>query len=108
MMAWDLVLLLMLGSLCLLMGLGLPVAFAFFGVNIVGALLFLGGEPGLDQMARNAVHAAMAGKTGVMIGSEHDRSVNVPIPAVVGRTKAMDISGDLWRAVLQATGQPRW
>ena len=61
-----------------------------------------------DQMARHAVHAAMAGKTGVMIGLEHHHCVNVPIPVVVSRTKKMDVSGDPWRAVLQATGQPRW
>ena len=61
-----------------------------------------------DQMARHAVHAAMAGKTGLMIGLEHDFYVNVPIPAVVRQAKAMDVSDDLWRAVLQATGQPRW
>ena len=61
-----------------------------------------------DAMARNAVHAAMAGKTGMMIGSEHHCIVNVPIPAVVSQTKAMEVGGDLWRAVLQATGQPRW
>jgi len=61
-----------------------------------------------DQMARNAVHAAMAGKTGVMIGSASEHAVNVPIPAVVAQTKRMEVSGDLWRAVLQATNQPRW
>jgi 6-phosphofructokinase 1 len=61
-----------------------------------------------DQMARHAVHAAMAGKTGVMIGHQHNQYVNVPIPAVVSQTKGMDVSGDLWRAVLQSTGQPRW
>jgi 6-phosphofructokinase 1 len=61
-----------------------------------------------DQMARHAVHAAMAGKTGVMIGCQHNQYVNVPIPAVVIQTKGMDVSGDLWRAVLQSTGQPRW
>jgi 6-phosphofructokinase 1 len=61
-----------------------------------------------DQMARHAVHAAMAGKTGVMIGCQHNQYVNVPIPAVVTQTKGMDVSGDLWRAVLQSTGQPRW
>src|SRR5437763_7516301 len=37
------------------MGLGLPVAFAFLALNVVGALLFLGGEAGLAQLARNAV-----------------------------------------------------
>jgi tripartite ATP-independent transporter DctM subunit len=52
-MDWLPALALMLGLLCGTMALGLPVAFAFFGVNIVGAVIFLGGEPGLDQMARN-------------------------------------------------------
>jgi 6-phosphofructokinase 1 len=61
-----------------------------------------------DQMARHAVHAAMAGKTGVMIGLEHDFCVNVPIPTVVKQTKRMEVSSDLWRAVLQSTAQPRW
>jgi len=61
-----------------------------------------------DQMARHAVHAAMAGKTGVMIGQEHDQYVNVPIPAVVRQAKRLDVSGDLWRAVLESTTQPRW
>ena len=61
-----------------------------------------------DQMARHAVHAAMAGKTGAMIGQVHSHYLNVPIQAVVSQTKKMDLSGDLWRAVLQATGQPRW
>ena len=54
-MDWGLSLTLLLGVLVLLMGTGLPVAFAFLGVNIVGALVFLGGEAGLAQLARNAV-----------------------------------------------------
>jgi len=61
-----------------------------------------------DQMARNAAHAAMAGKTGVMIGSVSDHIVHVPIPTVVAQTKAMEVDGHLWRAVLQSTAQPRW
>lgn len=50
-----------LGSLALLLGLltvlmlaGLPVAFAFLGVNLVGAYIFLGGDAGLGQVARNS------------------------------------------------------
>jgi tripartite ATP-independent transporter DctM subunit len=46
--------LLLFGGLCILMGLGLPVAFAFLALNIIGALLFIG-EVGLAQLARNAV-----------------------------------------------------
>ncbi len=61
-----------------------------------------------DQMARHAVHAAMAGKTGMLVGQEHNRFIHVPITTVVGRKKQLDVAGDLWRAVLQGTGQPRW
>ncbi len=34
---------------------GLPVAFAFLGVNLIGAFVFLGGEIGLDQVVRNTI-----------------------------------------------------
>lgn len=61
-----------------------------------------------DQMGRHAVHAAMAGKTGMLIGFEHDQFINVPIPAAVSQKKQMDLEGDLWRAVLQVTRQPHW
>ena len=46
-MTWYAALLLMLGPLCALLLLGLPVAFAFFVVNIAGAIVFLGGDAGL-------------------------------------------------------------
>ena len=54
-MDWPFALLLLLGTLVALMALGLPVAFAFFGVNIIGALIFLGGEAGLSQLVRNSM-----------------------------------------------------
>lgn len=54
-MEWYAALLLLLGLLCLLMAFGLPVAFAFFSVNALGAWVFLGGEIGLTQMTRNAM-----------------------------------------------------
>src|SRR5215471_12355170 len=54
-MTWGAASLLMFGGLVAAMGLGLPVAFAFLVLNVIGALLFLGGEPGLVQLARNAV-----------------------------------------------------
>ena len=53
-MDWTTALLLMVGLLMLLMATGLPVGFAFLGVNIVGALVFLGGDAGLSQLVRNA------------------------------------------------------
>jgi tripartite ATP-independent transporter DctM subunit len=48
---------LLFGGLVAVMGLGLPVAFAFLALNLVGAWVFLGGEPGLSQLARNAVQS---------------------------------------------------
>lgn len=54
-MDWPLALTLLLGLLIGFMLLGLPVVFAFFAVNIVGALIFLGGDAGLAQLVRNAV-----------------------------------------------------
>ena len=59
-----------------------------------------------DLFARNAVHAAMAGKTGLVIGYLHDKFIHVPIELLTSRTKTMDTSGMAWSAVLAATGQP--
>ncbi len=61
-----------------------------------------------DRMARNAVHAAMAGKTDLVIGTWANRITHVPIGAVVSQDKRMSLNGDLWNAVLATTGQPRW
>jgi tripartite ATP-independent transporter DctM subunit len=47
----------MLGGSTVLLLLGLPVAFSFLAINIIGAVLFLGGEPGLVQLSRNSVDA---------------------------------------------------
>ena len=54
-MEWQAALALMLGSLFVLMLIGVPVAFAFLGVNLIGAWVFLGGEAGLGQLVRNSV-----------------------------------------------------
>src|SRR5262244_3291123 len=48
---------LLFGGLVAVMGLGLPVAFAFLVINVIGAVIFLGGEAGLVQLARNAVQS---------------------------------------------------
>lgn len=59
-----------------------------------------------DLFARYAVHAAMAGKTGLVIGYLHDKFIHVPIELLASRVKSMDINGLGWSAVLSATGQP--
>jgi 6-phosphofructokinase 1 len=57
------------------------------------------------MFARNAVHAAMAGKTGLVIGYMHDRFIHVPIELLTSRRKSMDPDSFQWRAVHASTGQ---
>jgi 6-phosphofructokinase 1 len=59
------------------------------------------------NMARNAVHAAMAGNTEMLIGRWHGRFVHVPMPLATRSRKRVDVTGDLWMSVIEATGQPR-
>ena len=59
-----------------------------------------------DQFARHAAHAAMAGKTGLVIGFLHDRFIHVPIELLASRQKRLDPDSPAWSAVLAATGQP--
>jgi tripartite ATP-independent transporter DctM subunit len=54
-MSWEAAAWLMLGGSTVLLFLGLPVAFSFLVINLLGAWLFLGGEAGLVQFARNSV-----------------------------------------------------
>jgi 6-phosphofructokinase 1 len=59
-----------------------------------------------DLYARHAVHAAMAGKTGLVIGFLHERFIHVPIELLATHTKRLDPASGWWRSVLAATGQP--
>jgi 6-phosphofructokinase 1 len=59
-----------------------------------------------DLFARHAVHAAMAGKTGIVIGFLHERFIHVPIDLLATHTKRLDPAGGWWRSALAATGQP--
>ncbi|MBI3516089.1 MAG: TRAP transporter large permease [Proteobacteria bacterium] len=54
-MDWAAASAVLMGGLLGLLALGVPVAFAFLAINLVGAVLWLGGEPGLVQLARNSV-----------------------------------------------------
>jgi tripartite ATP-independent transporter DctM subunit len=58
-MSWQLASLLLLGGSTVLLFVGLPVAFSFMAINIVGAILFLGGDAGLSQMLRNSAAAVI-------------------------------------------------
>ncbi|MFN2643372.1 MAG: TRAP transporter large permease subunit [Burkholderiales bacterium] len=54
-MTWWLSALFLFGLLTLLFLTGLAAAFAFFGINIVGAWIYLGKEAGLIQLIRNGI-----------------------------------------------------
>ena len=58
------------------------------------------------NLARNAVHAAMAGNTELLIGRWHGRFVHVPMPLATRFRKQVDVGEDLWTSVIEATGQP--
>ena len=57
------------------------------------------------RLAQNAVHAGMAGKTGMLIGQWHSTFVHIPFELVTQGRRRVDPSGDLWQAVLECTGQ---
>jgi 6-phosphofructokinase 1 len=87
---------------------GIPVALRYFDpsyqvrsrpANCEDALL-------CDLFARHAVHAAMAGKTGLVIGFLHERFIHVPIELLAGHVKRLDPASGWWRSVLATTGQP--
>ncbi len=58
------------------------------------------------RLAQVAAHAAMAGRTEMMVGRLHRRFVHVPFGAVEGVRNEVAPDGDLWLAVLESTAQP--
>jgi 6-phosphofructokinase 1 len=61
------------------------------------------------RLAQAAVHAAMAGRTAMVVGRWHGRFVHLPISLATGSRNQVDPNGDLWMSVLEATGQaPRF
>jgi 6-phosphofructokinase 1 len=59
------------------------------------------------QLAENAVHAAMSGRTGMVVGVWNGHFVHVPTSLSVRERKQVDTSSLLWQSVLDNTGQPR-
>jgi 6-phosphofructokinase 1 len=58
------------------------------------------------NLARNAVHAALAGNTNMLIGRWHGHFVHVPMALATRFRKQVNTAGDLWAAVVESTGQP--
>ncbi len=57
MSSWQAAALLLLGGSTVLLFMGIPVAFTFLAVNLIGAWLYLGGVVGIEQIVRNSVVA---------------------------------------------------
>jgi len=58
------------------------------------------------RLGTHAVHAAMSGRTCMILSMLNDRFVHVPICQATSRRNLIDPEGPLWRDVLMATGQP--
>lgn len=59
------------------------------------------------RLGTNAVHAAMAGKTNLIVSVVHDNFVHIPIHHAVSKKNNVNPRGGLWRDVIDATGQPQ-
>ncbi len=57
------------------------------------------------QLGRNAVHAAMSGRTNMVVACLLDHYVHLPLDIVTRRRRRLDIQSDYWRSVLATTGQ---
>ena len=56
-------------------------------------------------LGQYAVHAGMAGKTGMLVGLMKDEYVHIPLKVISSGTM-VDPGGNIWMRVLEATGQP--
>lgn len=56
-------------------------------------------------LGQYAVHAAMAGRTEMVVAKIQERYVNLPLALVTTHRRTLSIYSDLWRAVLESTGQ---
>jgi len=59
------------------------------------------------RLGTNAVHAAMAGKTELLISLVNNHFVHVPIEMAVSKKNCIEPDNELWRDVVTSTGQPR-
>lgn len=58
------------------------------------------------RLGQAAVHAAMAGKTGVVVARWHSTYVHLPVAVATSARRTVDPGGDIWLSVLESTGQP--
>lgn len=93
---------------CHFAGAGIPVNVKYFDPSYIIRSVPANTDDSLlcDRLARNAVHAAMAGKTDVLMGLWYNTFIHVPIPLAIAGKKNLGPESEVWNAVLAATGQP--
>jgi len=60
-----------------------------------------------ERLGNAAVHAAMAGKTKLIIGLVNNRFVHLPIKTVITHRNKVNPESSLWRDTIDATHQPQ-
>ncbi len=58
-----------------------------------------------SSLGQYSVHAAMAGKTGLLVALRKDEYVHLPLSAAISG-RQIDPEGNVWMRVLETTGQP--
>ena len=58
-------------------------------------------------LGQHAVHAAMAGKTGMVVSKLQERYVHLPFGLVTAKRRKLNIRSNYWRSVMESTGQPQ-
>lgn len=59
-----------------------------------------------SRLAQAAAHAALSGRTGLVVGYWHGQVTHVPLKALKGQVRRLNPYGELWWNVLETTGQP--
>jgi 6-phosphofructokinase 1 len=59
------------------------------------------------MLGHHAVHAAMSGRTAMVVGQWMNEFTHVPIAAATAERRRIDPDGRLWASVVGSTGQPR-
>ncbi len=59
-----------------------------------------------ERLGNNAVHAAMSGRTKMVIGLVHDKFVHLPTKLVTAKRNKVNPESSLWRDTIDACGQP--
>lgn len=59
-----------------------------------------------QKLAQDAAHAAMSGRTKLIVATCHKIPCHIPMEAAVLEKKFVDPNGPLWRTAIETTGQP--